>query len=80
MAFPAFPNLISQFSKLGLAAAYRWFTQDFPSYMARVFNQDNSLKPAHLSDAEAQADSVYYSTTASKVCYKDSSGVIHNLY
>jgi len=80
MAFPNFPNLISQLNAAGLGAAYRWFSQDFPNYMRGLFNTDNSLKPAHLADTEAGNDSVYYSTTANTLAYKDSSGTVHSLY
>lgn len=41
---------------------------------------DGSLKPASLSDAAAANDSIYYSTTASKLVYKDSGGTVNSLY
>jgi len=37
-------------------------------------------KPPHLADASAPNDSIYYSTTANKLVYKDSGGVVNNLY
>ena len=40
----------------------------------------NDGRPRHIADADAQADMVYYSTTAGKMVYKDSSGIVHNLY
>lgn len=38
------------------------------------------IKPAWISDANAANDSIYYSTTQSKLVYKDSSGVVNPLY
>jgi len=40
----------------------------------------NVLNPAHLTDAAAASDSIYYSTTQSKLVYKDSGGTVNNLY
>ena len=77
MAFPNFPNLISQFNSAGLGAAYRWFSLDLPNYFKGLFNTDSSQKPAHLSDTDALPDSVYFSTTASKMAHKDAAGVVN---
>jgi len=41
---------------------------------------DGTIAPASMSDASAPNDSLYYSTTASKLCYKDSGGVVNALY
>lgn len=41
---------------------------------------DGSLKPVSLADSSASNDSIYYSTTAGKLVYKDSSGTVNNLY
>jgi hypothetical protein len=41
---------------------------------------DGSMRLPQIADASAVNDSVYYSTTASKVCYKDSGGTVHALY
>jgi len=41
---------------------------------------DGSLKPASLADSSAVNDSIYYSTTASKLVYKDSGGTVNALY
>jgi hypothetical protein len=45
-----------------------------------IVKSDGSLKPASLADASATNDSIYYSTTQNKLVYKDSSGVVNNLY
>lgn len=36
--------------------------------------------PPSFADADAVNNTVYYSTTASKLAYKDSGGTIHALY
>jgi hypothetical protein len=39
-----------------------------------------NLKPVHQADSAAANDTIYYSTTASKLVYKDSGGTVNNLY
>lgn len=39
-----------------------------------------AVTPATLTDAAAPNDSIYYSSTAGKLVYKDSGGVVNNLY
>lgn len=41
---------------------------------------DASIQPAQLADADAANDSLYFSTDANKLAYKDSGGVVNNLY
>ncbi len=41
---------------------------------------NGSVKPASMTDAAAANDSIYYSTTQSKLCYKDSGGTVNILY
>lgn len=41
---------------------------------------DGSFTPPSLADSAAQNNSLYYSTTATKLVYKDSGGVVHALY
>ncbi len=41
---------------------------------------DGSIKPVQLADSEAVNDSIYYSTTQSKLVYKDSGGTVNDLY
>ena len=38
------------------------------------------IKPATLTDASAPNNSIYYSSTAGKLVYKDSGGTVNNLY
>jgi len=40
---------------------------------------DGSMGLASLADSAATNNSLYYSTTSSKLCYKDSSGALHTL-
>lgn len=44
------------------------------------FRANAAWKPASMTDASAANDSVYYSTTASKLVYKDSGGTVNALY
>lgn len=41
---------------------------------------DGSWQPPQIADASAAADSVYYSTTVSKLVYKDAGGTVRALY
>ena len=41
---------------------------------------DGSFVPPSMADASAKNNSIYYSTTASKLVYKDSGGTVNNLY
>ncbi len=45
---------------------------------AATFN--NEIKPASLADAAATNNSIYYSTDAAKLVYKDGAGVVNALY
>lgn len=45
-----------------------------------VLASNGSLIPANLSDASAANNSLYYSNTRSKLCYKDYGGTVHELY
>jgi len=40
----------------------------------------DGIQPASLADASASNNTIYYSTTASKLVYKDSGGTVNNLY
>lgn len=44
------------------------------------FNSTGALEPASMTNTAAQNNSIFYSTTNSKLVYKDSSGTVHNLY
>lgn len=54
--------------------------QDTSGAPLGVIKADGSWAPPHLADSAAATDSVYYSTTASKMVYKDGSGVVNALY
>jgi len=41
---------------------------------------DGTIKPVQMADITAVNDSIYYSTTASKLVYKDPGGTVRNLY
>ena len=44
------------------------------------FSREGAFKPAHLADTAAPNGSLYYSSTAGKLVFKDPSGVVNNLY
>lgn len=80
MGMPLWNNAIREIlTKLGLKPLVDWFNS-FDNYMSGLFNTDNSLKPPWMADTSAPNDSMYYSTTTSKLTYKDSSGTVHALY
>lgn len=43
-------------------------------------DQTGAMKPASMADSAAANDTVYYSTDASKLVYKDAGGTVNNLY
>lgn len=47
---------------------------------AGFIDENGAFNPPSLADSDANNNSVYYSTTQSKLVYKDSSGVVNNLY
>lgn len=65
------------------AASHSSYVQDWvnssDTVMAGV-RKNGAFKPASLADSAAENDSVYYSTDASKLVYKDSGGTVNNLY
>lgn len=49
------------------------------STIARI-KVDGSIQPATLADGSATNNSIYYSSTAGKLVFKDGSGSVHDLY
>jgi len=47
---------------------------------AMKIRDNGTIQPASLADSAAPNDSIYYSTTAAKLVYKDSGGTVNNLY
>jgi len=54
--------------------------QDSTASVLSSIDKNGAFKPPSLADASAQNNSIYYSTDASKLVYKDSSGTVNNLY
>ena len=54
--------------------------QDSSGTVLSRVKKDGSIQPASLSDSAATNNSMYYSTTQNKMCYKDSSGTVHTMY
>lgn len=53
---------------------------DSSDTMMTAFTKNGGLLPASMADSAAVNGTVYYSTTASKLVYKDSGGTVHALY
>lgn len=49
-------------------------------YFVEYFGTGGTFVPETIADADANNNTVYYSSTASKLVYKDASGVVNNLY
>ena len=45
-----------------------------------IISCTGGFQPPHMADASAANDTIYYSTTAGKLVYKDSGGTVNNLY
>jgi len=56
----------------------KWFS--IISKATRYIRSDGSIEAVSLADADAADNSIYYSTDAGKLVYKDSSSVVNNLY
>lgn len=54
--------------------------QDSSSTVLSAFDLKGAWQPPSLDDGSANNNSVYYSTTQSRLVYKDSGGTINNLY
>jgi hypothetical protein len=63
----------------GQTANLQEFRDSSANVLAAV-TSNGAFKPASLADASAAKGTVYYSTDASKLVYKDSGGVVNNLY
>ncbi len=80
MGFPKVPDGLRGIAeRLGLGGLHQYLSQDLLKWVNGIFNADNSIKLQSLADTAANNNSVYYSTTAGKVVWKDSVGVVHNL-
>lgn len=56
-----------------------WFNSIKNVFDARI-RDDGSFIPPSLADADAVNNSIYYSTTQSKLVYKDAGGTVNDLY
>jgi hypothetical protein len=45
-----------------------------------IVRQDGTIEPVTLADADAENNSIYYSSDAGKLVYKDSGGTVNDLY
>ena len=56
----------------------QWFDSIFR--LTSILRNDGTIEPVTLADADAANNSIYYSSTASKLVYKDSGGTVNALY
>lgn len=54
--------------------------QDSTGAVLTEFTANGAWQPASMADSAAANGTVYFSTTASKLVYKDAGGVVNNLY
>jgi hypothetical protein len=50
------------------------------SYGGATLRLDGSFAPASIADVSAMNNSIYFSTDSNKLVYRDSTGVVHDLY
>lgn len=55
-------------------------TKEWAQFFMLLAKDVAGWQPPSLADADAANNTVYYSTTASKLVYKNSAGVVNNLY
>lgn len=65
--------------KAGQTADLHQFVDGSNTVLAAVA-KNGAFKPASLADANAENNTLYYSTDAGKLVYKDGGGVVNNLY
>lgn len=54
--------------------------QDSTGSVLSAIRSNGAIQPATLADSAAANNSIYYSSTAGKLVYKDSAGTVNNLY
>jgi hypothetical protein len=72
------PGLVVQAAAAQSANIQSW-QDSTPTILTAILN-NGAFRPVHLADGSAANDTIYFSTTASKLVYKDSGGVVNNLY
>lgn len=70
--------MVSQVASSATANSQEW--QDNTGAVMAAMAKNGAFKPASLADASAENSTVYYSTTANKLVFKDSGGTVNNLY
>lgn len=77
MERPLIPSQLQGKFETHFPGYWNWYLRIISWWDSLFDVNDNSIKPVHLTDAAAKNDRVYYSTTASKMAYKDASGTVH---
>jgi len=74
-------NDIKVGGSISAATAWAIYVVNNQSYFGGMkIRGDGTIQPIAMADASAANDSIYYSTTASKLVYKDSAGGVNALY
>jgi hypothetical protein len=73
-----YPGIVIQGASSQSANLQNW-TDSSTSVLAAI-TKNGGIKPAHMADSAAANDTIYYSTDASKLVYKDSGATVNNLY
>ncbi len=55
-------------------------SREWLQFFTSLAKQAGSWQPESLADSSAANNTIYYSTTGSKLSYKDSGGTVHALY
>lgn len=72
-------SLADGYMDYGATTAHR-FDNDIVVNSNLTLRSDGTIAPVSMADASASNNSIYYSTDASKLVYKDSGGTVNNLY
>lgn len=70
--------LASQLAASQTADAYQ--VRSYGGSTLYAVTAEGGVRFASMADGTAQNDTTYYSTTQSKLCYKDGGGTVHTLY
>jgi len=61
-------------------AANAFEVQDSSGNALAAIDSTGAFEPASMADEDAPQNAIYFSTTTSKLAYKDASGTVHTLY
>ncbi len=71
---------VSSTSSTNVKQNFFVYNNEYSTNYKKVATVQNGIQPVSLADASAPNSTLYYSTTQSKLCYKDSGGTVQVLY